>query len=243
MMARVNLFIAALLWTVPAVAGTVGTEAPQLDQRILFRMVGNLYNVDPDLLTAIAAVESGGNGNAISPKGAEGLMQLMPETARRFSVEDPFDVIDNLFGAVRYLVHLQRWEMQRAGPDGSAADVLAAYNAGEAAVEKYHGIPPYAETQQYVRKVLLAYLLTGLVDISEVPLSRSPIAKHRVRPSVSSQIWQSTVALPKVGGSWLKSGVRGSPLVDVFTQLAEIKQARDSLIHERIKQAEEHSQH
>lgn len=120
-----------------------------------------LYDLDPDLLAAIATVESGGNPAAISPKGAQGLMQLMPSTAERFSVEDPFDPIDNVLGAVRFINFLKRWQAERPELQGNLAELLAAYNAGEKAVEKYHGVPPYPETQAYVRRVMLAYLLGG----------------------------------------------------------------------------------
>jgi soluble lytic murein transglycosylase len=107
--------------------------------------------VDPALVTAVAHVESGYDRLAVSPKGAQGLMQLMPDTARRFSVADPFDAAQNLSGGARYLATLlARYD------DLSLA--LAAYNAGEAAVER-HGrrIPPYPETQAYVPRVLSRY--------------------------------------------------------------------------------------
>lgn len=102
--------------------------------------------VDPLLVHAIIQVESAYNPYAVSPKGAEGLMQLIPSTAREMGVRNSFDSRQNIEGGVRYLRQLQN----------SFADlrhVLAAYNAGEAAVKRYGGIPPYAETQEYVYKV------------------------------------------------------------------------------------------
>lgn len=119
--------------------------------------VGAMYGFDPDLLMAIAKVESGGDADAVSPKGAQGLMQLMPETATEFDVTDPFDPIDNLLGAARFLNYLRR---QDRDPDlAQLPELLAAYNAGPGAVAKYRGIPPYPETREYVRRVLWAYLL------------------------------------------------------------------------------------
>lgn len=110
----------------------------------------SIQGVDPDLVEAIIAVESAFNPLAISAKGAMGLMQLMPKTASRYGVTDPFDPKDNIAGGVRYLRDLlHRFD--------ELIHALAAYNAGETAVETYHGIPPYRETQQYVKKVLSRY--------------------------------------------------------------------------------------
>ncbi len=138
-------------------AGAYAQQRP-LDQRALFRVVAGFYNLDPELLEAIAAVESRGNPDAVSPAGAEGLMQLMPATAQRFGVADPFDPVDNALGAARFLDYLRRWQQARSGPATGLPEFLAAYNAGEGAVDKYQGIPPYPETQEYVRRVLTAYL-------------------------------------------------------------------------------------
>lgn len=107
--------------------------------------------VDPALIEAVVRVESGFNAGAISPKGAQGLMQLMPATARRYGVEDPMDPAQNLLGGARYLRDL----IDRFATLPLA---LAAYNAGEAAVERHgNAIPPYAETVAYVPKVLAHY--------------------------------------------------------------------------------------
>ena len=117
------------------------------------------YGLDADLLKAIAVVESGGRACAVSPKGASGLMQLMPATARRFRVNDPFDPVDNALGAARFLSYLERQQVSSKG-EANLVEILAAYNAGEGAVERFHGVPPYRETQAYVRRVLWTYLMT-----------------------------------------------------------------------------------
>ncbi len=106
------------------------------------------HDLDPALLTAVMEVESAFNPKAVSPKGARGLLQLMPATARRFGVEDSFDPQQNVDGGARYL----SWLLDRF--EGRTELALAGYNAGEGAVDKHDGIPPYPETRQYVTLVL-----------------------------------------------------------------------------------------
>ena len=109
------------------------------------------YNVDPALVKAVIKTESNFNHRAVSPKGARGLMQLMPSTAYALQVPDSFQPDNNIEGGVKYL----RYLMELFRNDLSLA--LAAYNAGENAVIKHHGIPPYRETQNYVQRVLSQY--------------------------------------------------------------------------------------
>lgn len=109
------------------------------------------YNLDPALVLEVVRVESNFNPRARSHKGALGLMQLIPATAQRFGVKDPLDPIQNLRGGMAYL----RWLMKRF--DGDVRLTLAGYNAGEAAVERHGGVPPYDETRDYVGKILARY--------------------------------------------------------------------------------------
>ena len=131
-----------------------------------------MYNLDPDLLAAIAAVESGDRADAISPKGAAGLMQLMPATARRYHVGDAFDPVASALGAARLLADLRRG--RRAGEAPTLPELIAAYNAGAGAVERFDGIPPYPETELYVRRVLKRYLLAAPGASIEVQAAPAP---------------------------------------------------------------------
>jgi soluble lytic murein transglycosylase-like protein len=108
-------------------------------------------SIDPALVMALIATESSFDPQAVSPKNAQGLMQLIPATALRFGVKKPFDPADNLRGGLAYL----RWLM--AYFKGNVALVLAAYNAGEQAVDRYRGIPPYRETREYVKQITSVY--------------------------------------------------------------------------------------
>ena len=109
--------------------------------------------IDPKLVMAVILVESGFNTRAVSPKNAQGLMQLIPETAQRFRVKDAFDPEENIRGGIAYL----KWLLSYF--KGDVALVAAAYNAGEGTVEKYRGVPPYPETQKYVRRIAQLYQL------------------------------------------------------------------------------------
>ncbi|MDL2716725.1 MAG: lytic transglycosylase domain-containing protein [Acidobacteriota bacterium] len=107
------------------------------------------HRVDPAFIAAVIRAESNGVPTAVSRKGARGLMQLMPATAQRLGVRRPFDPKDNIRGGAAYLAELA----ERFG-ETNADLILAAYNAGENAVEEYGGVPPYRETREYVRRVL-----------------------------------------------------------------------------------------
>lgn len=109
------------------------------------------YKVSPRLALAVISVESNFNTKARSPKDAQGLMQLIPETSARFNVRNAYDPVQNLRGGLSYL----RWLL--AYFQGNVALVAAGYNAGEKAVDRYRGVPPYAETRNYVKRVLGMY--------------------------------------------------------------------------------------
>ncbi|WP_307833705.1 transglycosylase SLT domain-containing protein [Azospirillum brasilense] len=124
---------------------------PPKEIRAMVTKMAPTYGLDPDLVLAVIAVESGYRVDVVSEKNAMGLMQLIPETAERFGVTKPFDPEQNLRGGMKYL----RWLL--AYFDGNVTLALAGYNAGEGAVVQYKGVPPYRETQDYVVKVHSVY--------------------------------------------------------------------------------------
>ncbi len=131
-------------------------EAKYADNPIfdLVKQLAPQFDVDPALVMAVIAVESAFNVQAVSPKNAQGLMQLIPATAERFQVKDAFDAEQNIKGGMAYL----RWLL--AFFKGDVTLVAAAYNAGEGAVERHQGIPPYPETIDYVQKIQAHYTKT-----------------------------------------------------------------------------------
>jgi len=144
---------------VPAAAAA---DRPPWDEMI--QRTASQHQVDPDLVRAIVRVESNYNPYAVSPKGAKGLMQLIPATAKRFGVLNIFDPRANLDGGVRYLKYLMTLFR------GDLKLSVAAYNAGENAIQGYNGVPPYRETQDYVRKVSALYPLS-------IPTPQSSVAR------------------------------------------------------------------
>jgi hypothetical protein len=121
---------------------------PQADIPALLHQAGNEHHLDPDLLASVVHAESNGKTHAVSRAGARGLMQLMPATAKDLGVRDSFAAEQNIAGGTAYLDALLMYYHE------DIALALAAYNAGPAAVNRYHGIPPYAETRRYVERVI-----------------------------------------------------------------------------------------
>jgi soluble lytic murein transglycosylase-like protein len=153
----------------PALAAPCGTTQSPIIRHAVHRLAPG-YGLDPVLVDAIVHVESGQNPAAVSPKDAVGLMQLTAATALRFGVRDRLDPVQNLQGGMSYLREL-------AGRYGGNLELtLAAYNAGEGAVARYGGVPPYAETQDYVARVRRCY--TGGPALPATPAA----ARARLRP-------------------------------------------------------------
>jgi transglycosylase-like protein with SLT domain/uncharacterized protein DUF4124 len=139
----------------------------------LIRTTAERYGVETRLIEAIVQTESAGNPTAVSPKGARGLMQLMPERAALLGVRNSFDPSQNVDGGVRHMRDLLQ------GFGGNVTLALAAYNAGEAAVRNYGGVPPFAETREYVRRVRALYDGRGTASSSTVALVTAPQRVYR----------------------------------------------------------------
>jgi soluble lytic murein transglycosylase-like protein len=152
-------------------ANARGHQASQDEIDASIVMAAARHNVDPNLVRAVVKVESNFNSNAVSRKGAMGLMQLMPSTARSLKVNNPFDPEQNVDAGVRHLKQL----LENYGGDVNLT--LAAYNAGSGAVARSAGVPHYAETQNYVRRITNLYY--GGFDLTPSGVSRDPVRVQR----------------------------------------------------------------
>jgi soluble lytic murein transglycosylase-like protein len=133
---------------IEAAAAGVSTKT---DVKTILHDAGTKHGVDPDFIASVVHAESGYNVKALSPKGARGLMQLMPQTAQQLGVKDSFDPQANVDGGTQYLrALLDRY-------NGDVPKTLAAYNAGAKRVAQYHGVPPYRETHAYVVRIMNEY--------------------------------------------------------------------------------------
>ena len=169
------------------------TGSAQVDQHLVDS--GTRNGLDPLLLYSIMHQESSFKSHAVSPKGARGLMQLMPFTAVRYGVTNIFDPKQNIEGGARYL----RFLLDRF--DGDLSLALAGYNAGEGSVDKYGWrIPPYSETQEYVRRISRRYSLLRDPNAAlyAPSLTSAQIAKLQSKPSQPLTVYERTVLSVKL---------------------------------------------
>ena len=150
----VGLFVASL--SIESAVACLKASPLSLERRAAahasaIKLASTKHQIDRELILAVIAVESCFNSKAVSVAGAEGLMQLMPDTADRFGVDDSFNAKQNVMAGSKYL----KWLLNRFG--GNLKYALAGYNAGEGRVDQYNGIPPFKETQKYVKNVIAIY--------------------------------------------------------------------------------------
>jgi hypothetical protein len=167
-------------------AGKMSDSSQPMNEVI--NAVSSRHHLDPDLINSVIHAESGFNPRAVSPKGAQGLMQLMPQTASRLGVVNSFDPGDNLEGGTRYLREL----LERYNFDLIKA--LAAYNAGPQRVEQYHGVPPYFETQAYVGRIVRDFNRKKLAERKAAALKTATYHKSSARhaPTIKQAAFPDT---------------------------------------------------
>jgi soluble lytic murein transglycosylase-like protein len=167
------------------------TQHSTQEMNDVINTVSSRHHLDPDLINSVIHAESGFNPRALSPKGAQGLMQLMPQTASRLGVADAFDPDANVEGGTRYLREL----LERYNFDLIKA--LAAYNAGPQRVEQYHGVPPYYETQAYVARIIRDFNRKKLAErksaslkaanYHQSPVHHAPAVKQATLPEATQE--------------------------------------------------------
>jgi len=161
----------------PGLATSVASPESQQD---LINTLSDRHDLDPDLVNSVIRAESGFNPHAVSPKGAQGLMQLMPQTASALGVANAFDPAANVEGGTRYLRDL----LERYNFDLIKA--LAAYNAGPERVEQYHGVPPYYETQAYVARIVKDFNRKKLAERKTASSTKPRTSKTAAQRAASS---------------------------------------------------------
>jgi soluble lytic murein transglycosylase-like protein len=172
------------------IATTANVVAPAKPQNLndVINTISDRHHLDPDLISSVIHAESGFNPRAVSPKGARGLMQLMPQTASKLGVSNSFDPGANVEGGTRYLSEL----LQRYNFDLIKA--LAAYNAGPGRVEQYRGVPPYYETRAYVAKIVRDFNRKKLAE-RKAAAATAKLSKKVTKPAATVKQAAVTPAL------------------------------------------------
>ena len=174
----------------PRAIPVVSSRSPKATQQEIADAIGSAssrYRLDPDFVASVVSAESNFNSRAVSPKGAQGLMQLMPGTASQLGVDNAFDPAKNTDGGTRYLRQL----LERFNFD--VAKALAAYNAGPLRVDQHNGVPPYRETRKYVTRIINDYNRKKLAKVKptqskpsqSLAQSKTPAKAHAAPRAVS----------------------------------------------------------
>jgi soluble lytic murein transglycosylase-like protein len=168
----------------------------------LVNLAGGRHHIDPDFINSVIHAESGFNSRALSAKGAQGLMQLMPNTATALGVTNAFDPGANVEGGTRYLREL----LERYHYD--VVKALAAYNAGPTRVDHYHGVPPYYETQAYIASIIKDFNRKKLVERKAAAAARKKATQ--VTPRAVSSKPTPTTQETQAGIAWADDAIKGA---------------------------------
>ena len=186
----------------PVAAGTPSHAVTSVDLQTAISSASSKTSLDPDLIHSVIRAESGFNAKAVSPKGARGLMQLMPDTAAKLGVQDSFDAQSNVDGGTRYLRELL------ARYNGDLAKALAAYNAGPHRVEQFHGVPPYRETRAYVSSIIRDFNRKKIA--AQKACNNTPPSTSRSTPGCSAATKAQTRKATSAAAKSSSSPVPGS---------------------------------
>jgi hypothetical protein len=188
------------LLNTPANPSPLNAQAQRIVDRenldVMVNGAGQRHQIDPDFINSVIRAESGFNNRAVSRKGAQGLMQLMPQTASQLGVANSFDPNANVEGGTKYLREL----LEKYNYDVPKA--LAAYNAGSRRVDRYHGVPPYFETQTYVAKIIRDYNRKKLAQNPSLAHPAKSATQHSQTAKTAtpkSQILKTATAKPLAG--------------------------------------------
>ena len=184
----------------PAPAAALQKPAAPIDLSHTVSAAGERYRLDPDFINSVIRAESGFKVHAVSPKGAQGLMQLMPGTASKLGVPDAFDPDANVDGGTRYLREL----LERYNFDLIKA--LAAYNAGPHRVDQYHGVPPYRETRHYVASIVRDFNRKKLAQQKATKTSLAATAKTAKTPTAKAKTAKPATRMASAPGEQPPAG-------------------------------------
>ena len=182
---------------VPAMPAAQATALTRAELNSMGAGAGERHQIDPDFINSVIRAESGFHSNAVSKKGAQGLMQLMPGTSSQLGVANPFDPNSNVEGGTKYLRQL----LEQYNYDPVKA--LAAYNAGSRRVDKYHGVPPYYETQAYIARIIR--------DYNRQKIAENPALAGKTKSSAPHSAAGAQRAVSKSAAAASKTVATGSP--------------------------------